>query len=113
MARRLRRDNLVPQNKMASTSAIKLKSGDYLHAFHYLHHSDPKYFDELGIFEPEKFLDREGGSLQVDPRTLRPYGAGFSMCKKRVIIAGRSCLHLVAELLHDWEVEPADTGYKV
>ncbi len=111
-ARKIRRDNLVPENETASTSAFKLKSGDYLHAFHYLHHSDPDYFEEPERFKPERFLVREGGSVEVGQGTLRPYGAGFSMCKGRVI-AERMCLHLVAGILHHWEMEPTGAGWTV
>ena len=25
-----------------------VKAGDYIYAFHYLHHGDPKYFEDLG-----------------------------------------------------------------
>ena len=111
-ARKIRRDNLVPGHETASTSAFKLKSGDYLHAFHYLHHSDPIYFEEPETFKPERFLVREGGSVEISQGTLRPYGAGFSMCKGRVI-AERICLHLVAGILHNWEIEPTSASWEV
>lgn len=85
-ARKMRRDNLVPENETASTSAFKLKSGDYLH------HSDPCYFEEPEVFKPEISLVRESGSVEVGQGNLRPNGAGFSMCKGRVI-AERTYLH--------------------
>ena len=110
--RKIRRDNLVPETETAPTSAFKLKAGDYLHAFHYLHHTDPEHFEEPERFKPERFLIREAGSMVVSQRTLRPYGAGVSMCKGRVV-AERVCMHMVAGLLHHWEFEPAGFGWKI
>ena len=110
--RKVRRDNLVPGYETAPNSAFKLKSGDYLHAFHYLHHSDPKYFEEPETFKPERFLVRNSGSPEVNQGTLRPYGAGFSMCKGR-IIAERICLYVVAGVLYNWEIKAVDAHWNV
>ncbi len=110
--RKVKKDNFFLENETASTSGFKLKAGDYIHAFHYLHHPDPNYFEEPDVFKPERFLVRDGGHVAVDQRTLRPYGAGFSMCKGR-IIAERICLHLVAGILHVWDIDPAGLGWKV
>ena len=110
--RKMKKDHLIPENETATISAFKLKSGDYIHAFHYLHHTDPNHFEEPEIFKPERFLFRKGGSVEVIQGTLRPYGAGFSMCKGRVI-AERICLHLVAGILHNWEIEPIGAGWVV
>lgn len=102
----MRRDNLVPENETASTSAFKLKSGDYLH------HSDPCYSEEPEVFNPEISLVRESGSVEVGQGNLRPNEAGFSMCKGRVI-AERIYLHWVAGFLYNWEIEPRDAGWKI
>ena len=115
--RKVKRDCLVPENETATMSAFKLKPGDYIHAFHYLHHRDPNFFEEPEKFKPERFLIREGGSVEfgqgtLRQGTLRPYGSGFSMCKGR-FIAERICLHLVAGILHNWEIEHMGAGWEI
>lgn len=105
--RKVRGDHLIPttDDSDAKTSH-KIRSGDYIHALHYLHHSDPKYFADPQAFKPERFLV-PSGKMEVDQGTLRPYGAGISMCKGRVV-AERVILYTVAAFLQTWSMEPGN-----
>lgn len=67
---------------------------------------DPAYFTSPNTFNPERFLTTdENGNTSVDPKTIRPYGGGPSMCKGRVF-AERECLAFVAGILMYWDIEP-------
>ena len=98
-----------------SKSSFELKPGDYLHVFHYLHHSGPKYFEDSNTYRPERFLvpaSEPGFPPTVDQKTLRPYGAGSSMCKGRVIAerflyqsSSRHPTHLGHRACRSWGLE--------
>lgn len=107
--RKVKGDERIPASDdgdAAASSTHKLHPGDYIHALHYLHHGDPKYFPDPQVFRPERFLI-PGDETKVDQRTIRPYGAGFSMCKGRVI-AERVVLYTVGAILHTWNMEPGN-----
>ena len=90
-----------------------MHKGEYLTVPHDLHMLDPKYFRDPTTFNPERFIvQKEDGSLSTDPGTMRPYGAGPSMCTGR-IFAEMECLAYVAGMLMFWDIEPADkrTGW--
>lgn len=112
--RKVRGDQLIPATDDSDAAVShQLCSGDYIHALHYLHHGDPKYFPDPQTFKPERFLI-PGDEMQVDQAALRPYGAGISMCKGRVI-AERVILYTVAAFLQTWSMEPANgaTEWKI
>lgn len=105
--------------------SLTMTAGSYIHALHYLHHTDPVYFEDPNTYRPERFLRRvetneKPGSIGshqttvVDQMTLRPYGSGNSVCIGRVL-AERVCLYLVASILHTWDIQPADlaTGWVI
>lgn len=110
--RKVQREHLIATSDDGGAEpSHRLRSGDYLHALHYIHHSDPKYFPNPSAFRPERFLtvvsrDGDGNDeTRVDQRTLRPYGAGVSMCKGR-FVAERTVLYAAAAFLHAWDMRP-------
>ena len=115
--RKVHREHMIPtSDDSGAEPSHKLRPGDYLHALHYLHHSDPKYFPDPSAFRPERFLtvSRDGNDeTRVDQRTLRPYGAGVSMCKGR-FVAERTVLYAAAAFLHKWDMRPASgEGWRI
>ena len=110
--RKVKKETFIPVGE--SRAMHKLNSGDYIHALHHLHHTDPRFFPDPQAFRPERFLIRDECGLKASQGTLRPYGAGFSMCKGRVI-AERTILFTVAAILQGWDIEPTDvaTGWKI
>ena len=113
--RKVKKEACIPADEEAASSIMhKLSPGDYVHTFHHLHHRDPKFFPDPQAFKPERFLIRVENGFKIDQGTLRPYGAGFSMCKGKVI-AERVILYTVAAILQDWEMEPANAaiGWKI
>ncbi|KAG0648510.1 Cytochrome P450 monooxygenase [Hyphodiscus hymeniophilus] len=108
--RSLGSDVIIPSDKKSSNSVpYIMHKGEYITVPHDLHMLDPKYFKNPTTFDPERFLvQKEDGSLATDQGTIRPYGAGPSMCKGR-IFAEKECLALVAGVLMFWDIEPADT----
>lgn len=109
-ARKVQGDFFIPTTDDSDAiPSHNLRPGDYIHALHYLHHSDPKYFPEPKNFKPERFLTYSGDGkvMGVDQGTLRPYGAGISMCKGRVV-AERVILYTVAALVQTWNMHPGN-----
>ena len=111
--RKLKATSMIQKGETIANATHVLNTGDYVYAFHYLHHGDSKYFEDPETWRPSRFLvrslDSDAVSYKVNQKTLRPYGAGISMCKGRVI-AERVCLYAVASILHNWEIEPADAN---
>ena len=87
---------------------LTLRKNSYLHVPHFLHHLSPKTYPEPDVFRPERFLvsnhTTKDGKITVDPKTVRPYGGGASMCKGR-LFAEREVLAFVAGFLTLWEIE--------
>lgn len=108
--RNVQGDYLIPTTDDSDvTRSHKLRPGDYIHALHYLHHSDPKHFADPQNFKLERFLTSPSDDkvMSVDQGTLRPYGAGISMCKGRVV-AERVIPYTVAALVHMWNMQPGN-----
>lgn len=75
---------------------------------HDLHMRDPAYFRDPDKFEPKRFLvGKEDGTQAAEMGTIRPFGAGPSMCKGR-LFAERECMALVAGVLMFWEFGPVN-----
>ncbi len=89
----------------ALSASHRLLASSYLHIPHFLHHTDSSYFPDPDTFRPERFLTTtEEGETKVDPKTLRPYGIGASMCKGR-LFAEKEVLGFVAGFLMCWDIE--------
>ncbi|MCJ1412553.1 hypothetical protein MMC19_006650 [Ptychographa xylographoides] len=94
-----------------------IKKGEHIHLAYSLHHTDPRYFSEPGIFRPERFLveeEGEGGEakLVAQQGTLRPYGGGHSLCKGYKF-AEKEILLIVASVLTTWDAIPVTGEWKL
>lgn len=105
---------IIGETHTANSRSYMFRKGEYITIPHDLHMRDPKYFDAPETFNPERFLVQKNGMLSAEMGTIRPYGAGRSICKGR-IFAERVCLALVAGVLVCWDIEPVDkkTGWVI
>ncbi|KAI1005302.1 hypothetical protein K3495_g2913 [Podosphaera aphanis] len=107
------RDIQVPRNNFTNHASFNLTKGEYVAIPHGLHMQDPKCFENPEIFDPGRFL-LKNGNLSAEISKIRPYGGGASMCKGQ-IFAERTCLSLVAGVIAFWDLESADkeSGWRV
>lgn len=107
-------DDFVLQTRERDSQGWLLRKGEYAHAAHDLHHTDPAYFPEPMEWKPErhiKYKDDEGGKRKgtADMGSIRPYGGGSSMCKGRAF-ALKESMAFTAAIVALWEMEPAGGG---
>ncbi|KAF7188476.1 Cytochrome P450 7A1 [Pseudocercospora fuligena] len=88
-----------------------LRKGDYCHAAHELHNTDPNYFEDPLEFKPNRHIkyDPEKGYDVADLGTIRPYGGGSSMCKGRHF-AVKEVMIFTAAIISMWDMEAAGGG---
>lgn len=99
-------------NKPSPPTSHLLQKNSYLYIPHFLHHMSPQYFSDPETFRPERFLTFDpDGKINVDAKTLRPYGGGTSMCKGRYF-AEREVLAFVAGFFALWDIEDVH-GYEL
>ena len=87
--------------------AWALRAGEYAHAAHALHNTDPAHFPDPGEWKGERHVRADGAA--ADMGTIRPYGGGKTMCKGRAF-AFKECMLMAAAVLAVWEVEPRGGG---
>jgi hypothetical protein len=64
-----------------------LKKGDYVHAAHDLHNTDPKYFDDPTVWRSDRHIKtNEKGESTADLGSIRPYGKS---CTAQIEVALR------------------------
>ncbi|KAH0541535.1 hypothetical protein FGG08_004010 [Glutinoglossum americanum] len=94
--------------------SFALKTGEYINIPFGLHQSDPRYFHSPESFIGDRFLVQGAdGKDEVDIGSLKPYGAGFAICKGRVF-AEAEVLAFVASIIALWDFEPASAkGWEI
>ncbi|KAF2719864.1 putative P450 monooxygenase [Polychaeton citri CBS 116435] len=94
----------------SDTSGWLLRKGEYAHAAHDLHNTDPNYFPNPMTFKPDRHIKREGKQeATADMGSIRPYGGGSSMCKGRAF-ALKEVLMFVAAIVAVWDIDPVGGG---
>ena len=71
--------DFVLQGREKDAVGWQLRKGDYAHAAHDLHNTDPKYFKDPLVFRADRHIREEGDGDQTkrtaDLGSIRPYGA--------------------------------------
>ncbi|QIW99012.1 hypothetical protein AMS68_004530 [Peltaster fructicola] len=99
---------LNPREKAGTT--YMLRKGEYIHAAHDLHNTNPAYFPQPEAFQADRHVKiDENGRRTADLGTIRPYGGGSSMCKGR-FFAYKECMVFAAAILAMWDIEPVGGG---
>ncbi|TWU75881.1 hypothetical protein ED733_005692 [Metarhizium rileyi] len=107
-------EDVVVEPKGKNTDSYFLEKGHMAHMAHELHQFDPNYFPNPKEWHHDRFL-KEETSTDSDKRqfaemgTLRPFGAGPSMCKGRAI-ALREILLYAAMILSFYDIVPPGGG---
>lgn len=87
-----------------------LKKGEYVHAAHDLHSTNPAHFDDPMVWKADRHIKTEKGEgPTADMGSIRPYGGGASMCKGRSF-AFKEVMAFAAGILVLWDMEPAGGG---
>jgi hypothetical protein len=67
--------DFVLQSREKDSQAWFMRKGDWAHAAHDLHNSDPKYFERPEVFKPDRHIKvDEHGEKVADIGSIRPYG---------------------------------------
>lgn len=75
------KQDLVLQGRERNSQGWLLRKGEYAHAAHDLHNTDPNYFDDPMVWKPDrhvKYGDDEKGT--ADMGSIRPYGWSCELC---------------------------------
>lgn len=102
--------DFVLQSREKDAQGFLLRKGDYAHAAHDLHNTDPKYFKDPLVFKADRHIkEGDGKKKTADLGSIRPYGGGASMCKGRVF-AFKECMMFTAAIVSMWDIESAGGG---
>lgn len=73
------KEDTILQSREKGAQPWLLRKGDYVHAAHDLHNTDPRYFPEPMVYKADRHITAEG-SAEIG--TIRPYGEStiFSKC---------------------------------
>lgn len=91
-----------------------LEKGSYAHIAHDLHHTNPQYYEDPGVWKADRHIryvpDDDGEKkAQADMGNVRPYGGGHSMCKGRAF-AQKEALMFTAAIVSFWDMEAKSGG---
>ena len=102
------KQDFVLQSRAKDAQGWLLKKGQYAHAAHDLHNTDPSYFDNPDVWKADRHVkyDEAEKKATVDLGSIRPYGGGTSMCKGRAF-AFKECMAFAAAIIALWDIEPA------
>jgi hypothetical protein len=103
-----------PKGAAVPSEAWLLRKGEFVHAAHDLHNTDPNYFDEPLAFKADRHIryerDDDGRErATADLGSIRPYGGGASMCKGRAV-ALKEIMMFTAAIIYMWDMEPKGGG---
>ncbi|KAF2208591.1 hypothetical protein CERZMDRAFT_48989 [Cercospora zeae-maydis SCOH1-5] len=103
--------DFVLQSREKGAEPLLLRKGEYVHAAHDLHNTDPNYWNDPMTFKPDRHIkkDDETGKASADLGSIRPYGGGASMCKGRAF-AVKEAMLFTAMIISLWEIEPKGGG---
>ncbi|WPG99036.1 Hypothetical protein R9X50_00184100 [Acrodontium crateriforme] len=102
--------DFVLQSRDKEERGWLLRKGDYAHAAHDLHNTDPKHFQDPLVFKADRHIKEDDDKKKTaDLGSIRPYGGGTSMCKGRVF-AFKECMMFTAAIVSMWEIESAGGG---
>ncbi|KHO02108.1 cytochrome P450 [Metarhizium album ARSEF 1941] len=105
-------EDVVVEPRGKSRESYFLQKGHMAHIAHEMHQFDPKYFPNPKEWHHDRFLkdakDTAGRNVQVvEMGTLRPFGAGPTMCKGRAI-ALREMLFYTAMIVSFYDMVPPE-----
>ncbi|KAK5133166.1 hypothetical protein LTR08_008102 [Meristemomyces frigidus] len=105
------KQDFVLQSREKDGQGWLMRKGEYAHAAHDLHNTDPGYFDNPLVWKADRHVKYEGDDKRgtADMGSIRPYGGGASMCKGRAF-AFKECMMFVAAVVAMWDIEPAGGG---
>ncbi|EMC97078.1 hypothetical protein BAUCODRAFT_121589 [Baudoinia panamericana UAMH 10762] len=104
-------EDFVLQSREKDAQSWLLRKGEFAHAAHNLHNTDPAYFDEPMTWRADRHVQYEDGSKRgvAEMGSVRPYGGGSSMCKGRSF-AFKECMMFTAAIVAMWDMDPAGGG---
>ncbi|KAI5365387.1 putative cytochrome P450 [Septoria linicola] len=104
------KQDFLLQSREKGSEPLLLRKGEYVHAAHDLHNTDPNYWDDPMHFKPDRHVKKdEDGKESADLGSIRPYGGGASMCKGRAF-ALKEAMLFTAAIISMWEIEPKGGG---
>lgn len=105
-------EDFVLQGREKDAQGWLLRKGEYAHAAHDLHNTDPAYFADPMVWKADrhvKYGGEDGKEGTADLGSLRPYGGGTSMCKGRAF-ALKETMAFTAAIIALWDFEPRGGG---
>lgn len=123
-------NDFVISGRERDSQAFFLRKGEFVHAAHDLHNTNPKYFPEPDEWRADRHIKSDAGKTRTaDMGNIRPYGkltsqvlrplttvrlwrwsgGGSGMCKGRAF-AYKECMVFAASIVALWDIEPAGGG---
>ena len=102
--------DFVLQSREKDAQGWLLRKGEYVHAAHDLHSTNPAHFEDPMTWKADRHIKRlDGEKPTADMGTIRPYGGGSSMCKGRSF-AFKEIMVFTAGIISLWDMEAAGGG---